>query len=92
MLNSNWSDQMLVTGLLTSLTNSLPEGADELASGVAAGAGVGAGADCADADVAQAIAVTKAKAVVQVFSGSQLPMPADGRALMYSWTLTLFFP
>ena len=79
---------MLVTGLLTSLTNSLPEGADELASRVAAGAGVGAGADCADADVAQAIAVTKAKSVADIFLGNKLPMPAGGRALMCSWTLT----
>lgn len=38
------------------------------------------GADCADADVAQAITVTEAKAVVHIFLGNTLPMPADVRA------------
>ncbi len=42
------------------------------------------GTDCADADVAQAITVTKAKAVVHIFLGNKLPMPAGGRALMCS--------
>jgi len=48
------------------------------------------GSDCADADVAQAIIVTKAKAVVHIFFGNKLPMPGGGRALMCSWTLTVF--
>ncbi len=40
--------------------------------------------DCADADVAQAITVTKAKAVVHSFLGNKLPIPAGGGVLMCS--------
>ena len=42
------------------------------------------GTDCADADVAQAITVTKAKAVVHIFLGNKLPMPASGTAWIFS--------
>ena len=38
------------------------------------------GTDCADADVAQAITITKAKAVVHIFLVNKLPMPAAGPA------------
>ena len=41
----------------------------------------GADADCADADVAQAITVTKAKAVMEIFFDNELPMPTGGRGL-----------
>jgi hypothetical protein len=33
------------------------------------------GADCADADVAQAITVTKAKPVMDIFLDNEMPMP-----------------
>jgi len=47
------------------------------------------GTDCANAEVAQAITVTKAKAVVHIFLGNKLPMPEDGRALICSSTPTV---
>jgi hypothetical protein len=69
---------MLVTGLLISLANSLAERADELPSTVPVGASVGF--DCADADVAKAITITNAKAVVHIFLVNNLPMSPAGPA------------
>ena len=48
---------------------------------IAAAEGLLFGADCADADVAQAITVTNAKAVMDIFLDNELPMPTGGRAL-----------
>ena len=47
----------------------------------AAAEGLLFGADCAEADVAQAITVTKVKAVMDIFLENELPMPTGGRTL-----------
>lgn len=78
------------------MANSLAEGVAELASaaegsepgfGVVPDALIGSAVfdtDCADADVAQAITDTKAKAVVQMLLSNRLRMPSDGGASMCS--------